>query len=368
MEWPKPIENVPTESALLGVLFVLRKLDLFNKIDSETKLGRPYVYSNITILCCFVVMLWMRLGSVNSLCTWLSADYRLNTKVREACGLKTPPDRRTLDRRFARLPFEELISSMGYQFVIRRFVNAVIVAIDSTIMRAWKGYVHHIKDKALGRVPRPGIDPEGSWTRKLKRFFYGYKLHLITNADPKMAVPLAARTSPANKPDNSFFMELFLSLPEKIVKTILGDQAYRDGKLFLEVCDLVDKECGGSGEGSLMTWTNDAGGKQAASRERGLKKDGSPTKAELRRRAMEKSDKRFATREGKETYDLRKESVEPAQGRLKDTFNLDPLPVRGARAVNTYVLGSVFVYQAAIFYKCVRKLENPLRIKELLVS
>ena len=83
---------------------------------------------------------------------------------------------------------------------------------------------------------------------------------------------------------------------------------------------------------------------------------------------MEKSDKRFATREGKETYDLRKESVEPAQGRLKDTFNLDPLPVRGARAVNTYVLGFVFVYQAAIFYKCVRKLENPLRIKELLVS
>ena len=42
MERPKPIENVPTESALLGVLFVLRKLDLFNKIDSETKLGRPW--------------------------------------------------------------------------------------------------------------------------------------------------------------------------------------------------------------------------------------------------------------------------------------------------------------------------------------
>lgn len=42
---------------------------------------------------------------------------------------------------------------------------------------------------------------------------------------------------------------------------------------------------------------------------------------------MEKSDKRFSTREGKETYNLRKASVEPAQGRLKELFGLNTLPV-----------------------------------------
>lgn len=255
---------------------------------------------------------------------------------------------------------------MGHQFVLRKMVSAMVVAIDGTIMRAWKGHVHHKKDKEAGRVPRPGIDTEAAWTRKLKGFFYGYKLHTITIVDPKMAVPLAARTAPANKADNGFLMKMLKGLPLKAVRTILGDQAYRDRKLFLEVCEMLRRKYGGGG--SLMTWVKDGGAPAAAARGRGLKKDGSPTKAELRRRAMEASDKRFATRKGKETYDLRMESVEPAQGRLKDTFGLDPLPVRGARAVNTYVLGCVFVYQAAVFYKCICKLDNPLKIREVLVS
>ena len=367
MARPKPINDVPMKSALLGVLYILQRLDLFREIDAKKKRGRPYVYSNFTMLCCFVVMLWMRLGSVNALYSWLSNEYDLNTEVRKACGLKAMPDRRTFDRRFASLPFEDLISGMGHQFVLRKFVSAVVVAIDSTILRAWRGHVHHKKDKEAGRVPRPGIDTEAAWTRNVKGFFYGYKLHIVTSAQPKMTVPLAASTAPANKADNNSAMELIERLPLKDVDTVLGDRAYHDGKLFLGVCDLISKATGGSRSGSLMTWAK-KGDRKAAAGKQGLKRDGTPTKAELRRREMDKSDRRFATAEGKETYDLRKESVEPAQGRLKATFNLDPLPVRGAKAVNTYVLGCVFVYQVAIFYKCVCKLKDPLKIKEVLVS
>ena len=370
MAKPKPIKDVPLDSALVGVLFILNKLDLFKKIDAEKKRGRPCVYSNVTMLCCFVVMLWMGLGSVNSLHKWLSHDeFTLNRRVRELCGLKDLPDRRTFDRRFQKIQFEDLIASMGHQFVARGFINVVVVAIDSTIMRAWRGYVHHIKDKKAGRVPRPGIDTEASWTRKLKGFFYGYKLHVIVSAIPKMAVPLAACTAPANMADNRFVMDMFRRLPLEFVKTLLGDQGYRDGKLFLEICELLDEIHDTIGKGSLMTWVKEGAGKSAAgARKKGRKKDGSLTVEEKRRRAMEKSDKRFSTREGKETYDLRKVSVEPAQGRLKELYGLDPLPVRGQKAVNTYVLGCVFVYQAAIIYKCVRKLENPLQIKGYLRS
>lgn len=366
---PKPINDIPLQSALLGVLFIVGQLDLFKKIDAETKLGRPYVYSNITMVQCFIVMLWLKLRTVSALHRWLAQDYPYNISVREACGLANLPDRRTFDRRFAAIPFQGLIADMGHQFVHRRFVNAVVVAVDSTIMRAWRGYVHHVKDKIAGKVPRPGIDTEASWTRKVKGFFYGYKLHIITSADPKMAVPLAARTAPANGADNQFLVDMLRDLPLKFVKMVLGDQGYRDGKLFLEVCELIDKVCGSIGNGSLMTWVRKGSEQSARSANgEGLKKDGTPTVAEKQRRAMAESDKRFATREGEETYDLRKVSVEPAQGRLKALFGLDPLPVRGARAVNTYVLGCVFVYQAAIFYKCVRKLKNPLQVNELLVS
>lgn len=367
---PKPIKDVPEDSAILGVLYILNQLDLFKKLDSKTKRGRPYVYSNITMLCCIVVMLWMRLGSVNSLYKWLAHDdFTLNRRVREACGLAVLPDRRTFDRRFAKLPFADLISGMGHQFVARKFIDVVVVAIDSTVMRAWRGYVHHQKDKKAGRVPRPGIDTEASWTRKVQGFIYGHKLHLIVSAIPKMAVPLAACTAPANRADNQFVMDMFRRLPLQFVKTILGDQGYRDGKLFLEICELIDKIRDTVGEGSLMTWVKEDTCKPAAGSNRaGQKKGGTLTVDEKQRRVMEKSDKRFATREGKKTYDLRKASVEPAQGRIKDLFGLHTLPVRGTKAVNTYVLACVFVYQVAIFYKCVRKIKDPLQVKEFLSS
>ena len=366
MEQPKPIGKVPTNSTLIGALHIASCLDLTRKTDAETKRGRPYAYNNNTMLRCYIVMMWMKLNSVNSLYKWLSRGDDFNTSVRKACGLEKMPDRRTFDRRFAKFNFKDLVGYMGKEFVIRDFVNAVIVAIDSTNMKAYRGHVHHKKDKEAGRVPRPGIDTEAAWTRKRSIWIYGYKLHIITVGDPARAVPLAACTTPANEADNKLAMDMFERLNLEVVEKLLGDQSYRDHKLYLAVREMIGKASGGK-EGSLMTWSKNNSGKQGAgTRKGGPKKDGAPTRAELGKRAKAESDEEFATPEGKEIYDRRKESVEPAQGRIKDLFDLDTLPVRGKEAVDRYVLGCVFVYQMAIFYKCVMNLDDPMQVKGVL--
>ena len=366
MEQPKPIEKVPTNSTLIGALHIVSRLDLTKKTDAETKRGRPYAYSTNTMLRCYIVMMWMKLNSVNSLYNWLARDDNFNASVRRACGLEKMPDRRTFDRRFAKFKFEDLVAGMGNEFVIRGFVDAGLVAIDSTVMKACKGYVYHKKDKEAGRVPRPGLDTDAGWTRKRSIWFYGYKLHVITSARPTMAVPLAACTTPANEADNKHAMGMLVRLHLEVVEKLLGDQSYRDHKLYLAVREMTGRASGGK-EGSLMTWSkNDSNKGGAGARESGVKKDGKPTRAELGKRARAESDEEFATPKGKEIYDLRKESVEPAQGRIKDIFNLDTVPVRGKEAVNRYVLGCVFVYQMAIFYKCIMNMDNPMQVKCIL--
>jgi hypothetical protein len=65
------------------------------------KRGRPYVYSPIVILRCFVVKIWLRLDSNSSLHDYLAMDYPYNRRVLRVCGLTSLPDRRTFDRRLS---------------------------------------------------------------------------------------------------------------------------------------------------------------------------------------------------------------------------------------------------------------------------
>lgn len=251
---------------------------------------------------------------------------------------------------------------MGRCFITYKFINAAVVAIDSTIMHAWRYLVQHKKDKDAGKKPRPGIDTEGEWTRKHGQYVYGYKCHQVSSTDP-VAVPLAATTTPANVADNKAALNLLEHLPMSVIKAILGDYAYHDGKLFLEVKERTSKENGGKG-GYLLTWAK----KIPGLRGKGGKETTSSTKAGLARQAMAESDRRYLEGGGAKIYTRRSTSIEPEQGRLKTIFGLDSLPVRGKRAVNQYVLGCVFVYQLAIFYGFATGRDNPMQVKYLINS
>src|SRR5437763_3803080 len=81
----------------------------------------------------------------------------------KACVLISLPDRRTFDRRLAKISVDikERIAAIAVLFVKKKFVDPYIVAIDSTLLRA-KGSVWH-KSSMIRVVPRSGIDIDARW-------------------------------------------------------------------------------------------------------------------------------------------------------------------------------------------------------------
>ena len=154
------------ESILFSILYLI---GLISWSESQKKIkrrrrrrGRPYVYSPTTvILRCFVVRLWFGLNSNNALHDeFLELDYPYNKKILKRCGLTQIPDRRTFDRRLKTISIDikERITVITRLFVCEKMIDAYIVAIDSTLLKA-KGHVWHKSSMNKGIVvPRSGID------------------------------------------------------------------------------------------------------------------------------------------------------------------------------------------------------------------
>ena len=85
----------------------------------------------------------------------------------KACGLSLSylPSRRTFDRRLKTISTDiiERISAIGRLFVSDDLVKPYVIAIDSTLIKAYKGKVWHSSSMKTGIVPRSGIDTEAKW-------------------------------------------------------------------------------------------------------------------------------------------------------------------------------------------------------------
>ncbi|WP_458720922.1 transposase [Candidatus Nitrosocosmicus sp. R] len=120
-----------SSSILISILYFIGLIDWSgNSVKSHhnNKRGRPYVYSPIVILRCFIVRIWFRLDSNRSLHHFLSLDLSYNRKILKACGLSVsylPPSRRTFDRRLKTMStdIKERIAIMGSLFVIGGLVR-----------------------------------------------------------------------------------------------------------------------------------------------------------------------------------------------------------------------------------------------------
>ena len=74
----------------------------------------------------------------------------------------------------------------------------------------------------------------------------------------------------------------------------------------------------------------------------------------------------YNSKKGQKLYSQRKISIEPLFEILKGTFNIRVLPVKGFDKVKSFVLICVLVYQLAVYYNCVTKVENPRIVKRML--
>lgn len=328
----RSFSKIPTESFLIGILYLIGLLSLYR--DDDNKRGRPYLYPSLVILRCYVVRIWLRIPSNNCLHQYFSIDARYNKKIMMACGLHTLPDRRTFDRRFKVLPLGSIISIMGRRFASEGLADQTIASVDSTLVTA-KGPMWHWNHIKKGIITRSGIDTDARWGfARTKGWIFGYKMHMISSTG-KLVVPLAADITPANIHDHMRYCQLVEYLPDS-VRYMAGDLGYRDYKL------------------------------QDYSRQRGI------TLVCPIRRFRHTKKKRlemirfYKSAKGQRIYRTRRVSIEPFFDCIKETFGISIVPVRRFENVSPYLLSCIFVYQMAVYYNCVRGSDRPRCIRHML--
>ena len=158
-------------------------------------------------------------------CTW-------NMMFKCFLGLSAeelPPDHTTLCRFRVRLGaegFQKLFNQVVEQARAQGFVSDRLHIIDATDIAAKVDLFRLKKEHAQGDdddtyVDRNSPDPEARFGRKSKKKgFYGYKAHIVEDADSELIVGL--KTTPGNVPDGVVFTELIDGHPREAT----GDKGY----------------------------------------------------------------------------------------------------------------------------------------------
>jgi len=324
------LSKIQSEPVLIGILHLIDLLCLYNDAD-QIKRGRPYVYPTTVILRCFVVRIWFRIPSNNALHYFLSIDTANNRKIIKSCGLYSLPDRRTFDRRFKAIPVQDIISTVG-QWFLREGIAERTVAADSAMIQCKK--VWHRSDMKKRRLPVSGIDTDARWGfSKAKGWMFGYKLHMSCSTG-KLAVPLTACITTANTYDPHMY-DILIEPLSGLASYVAADSIYSGKKLH----DYSEKK------GIILVCPI---------------KRYRHTKGERLKRHhffMSRKAQRIIRKRG---------AIERMFDRVKDTYRIEPLAVRGYLNVSSYVLACVFVYQIAIYYNCVIGRTRPQCVKHMI--
>lgn len=267
----------------------------------------------------------------------------------KACGLYAEsylPSRRTFDRRLKTVSsdIKGRIAAMGNLFVLEDFVKPYILAVDSTLLKAYKGKVWHASSMKEGIVPRSGIDTDARWGFSHTRgWIFGYKLHMVCSTD-SLIVPLFADVTTANIPDNQVYPELTSSncLSPEIIKKVhfmVADQGYDDQSLY---------------ESSMKR------GFQLVCPVRRYRKT-----PEERLKLVDF----YESSLGQIVYSKRGISIESLIEHIKAVFRIDPVPVRGYDRVYSIILLSVLLYQILVYYNCkMQKNDSPRRAIKYMIG
>lgn len=264
----------------------------------------------------------------------------------KACGLSELflPDRRTFDRRLktVSMDIKERIATMGSLFVFEGLVKPHVIAIDSTLLKAYKGKVWHTSSMKGGVVPHSGIDTDARWGFSHTRgWIFGYKLHMVSNTDSSIIVPLSADVTTANIPDNQVYPTLVSSLSSETIKKIhfiVADPGYDDKSLY----DLSMKM-----------------GFQLVCPVKRYKNT-----PEERLQLVDF----YESPLGQVIYSKRSTSIEPLIEHIKSVFRIDPVPVRGYDKMRGIVLLGVLLYQLLVYYNCKMQKDSPRRAIKYMIG
>jgi len=242
------------------------------------------------------------------------------------------PSRRTWERRLKAIPTtlpdqmgclgRHLVEQMGLWETAGR-----AVAFDSTVLRA-SGSVWHKKQREKGEIPVGSIDTEAHWTKSgWHAWVYGWKVHVAaTVAD--IWLPLAAELTPANGVDSDIAPLLVRQVPMQ-TRFVLGDKHYNREPLR--------EQC----------WRN---GRLLVTTKYGTyphTDDGALVRSTF--------------------HKLRSLANENFNEPFKSIFGVHgAVPTKGQVATQRFALGSVLLYQLAIWYRFENGLDSCVGLKAFL--
>jgi transposase len=245
--------------------------------------------------------------------------------LQQLCNLKTAPHRTTISRRFKSLPdpLALVLDQLTEKAQEQELIDITITSTDSTLMKA-NGNLWHKKNMIANEIPKCGnIDTDAHWGKSgCKGWTFGYALFSLVACGPLGIVwPLESVLYPANAKDAPVFKkDLLRHLPSE-TQLLLADSGFDDQHLA---------NCCNRRKITLVSPI--------------LKVGKNSPKKRLARAAL------FATPDVREAFVLRKTSVEPFQGQIKDVFGLERLPVKGLLNVRALCVLAVVTYCLLVLF------------------
>lgn len=287
-------------------------LKMVDELDLGTDSGN-IEYSTRSMLKLYLYMLVKRITGFKT----LAKQLRLKGELLSRFGLSQCPHRTTLSRRFKQLPLvlREQIRSLHCDFVAEGVTLVDAMSVDSSLMHA-SGNVWHKKQRDKGELPTCGnIDQEAHWGKSgCGEWIYGYRVHCLVSGCSDAALPCDVEVASANIKDAHVFKDqLAASMPEQ-TQVLFGDGGF-DKQACYELCDQNNI--------SLVA---------------PIKAKANTPPERLERARL------YNDPEVRAAFTLRKTTVEPFQGQLKNLFDLEYLCMKGLANVRTLVILATLAY------------------------
>ena len=287
-------------------------LKMVDELDLGTDLGNIQ-YSTRSMLKLYLYMLMKRITGFKT----MAKQLRLKAGLLKQFGLSRCPHRTTLSRRFKQLSLalRAQIRTLHADFVAEGITLVDAMSVDSSLMHA-KGNVWHKKQRGKGELPACGnIDTDAHWGKSgCGEWIYGYRVHCLVSGCSDAALPCDVEVASANIKDAAVFKDqLAASIPEQ-TQVLFGDGGF-DKQGCYELCDQNNI--------SLVA---------------PIKPKVNTPPERLERARL------YNDPEVREAFTLRKTTVEPFQGQLKNLFDLEYLCMKGLANVRTLVILATLAY------------------------
>jgi len=246
-----------------------------------------------------------------------------NPTIRDYCGLRKLPDRRTFDRRYKQFApsAEAQLRSLGLTLLLEGVVAPKIVATDSSLIKA-DGPVWHQEQKKEGIIPAGlrNLDREAEWGHShYHGWIYGYKVHGSCTASGSVHIFTDATVTKGNAADNMVYAQRIEFIPA-LTEDVLADTGFDDGKLFRSLEE----------KGKHLYVPIGASASTSPERLRWVA--------------------RCQSEDGKRKYKLREVSIEPLFGYIKELFDLEQLHVKGLGNGATEILLAFYAYDLIVLF------------------